>query len=65
MIKGCTINNAKAMNIANKTGSLAVVKSADFIVVPSNLPKMDIYKTKDIRPTVVYFQGKAVNLDKK
>ncbi len=41
------------------------VNSADFVVVPSNLLKMDVYKIKDIQPTVVYFQGKAVDLGKK
>ncbi len=65
MIKGYTINNAKAMNIANKTGSLEVGKSADFMVLPSNLMKMDVYKIKDVKPTAVYFQGKAVKLDNK
>ncbi len=65
MIKGYTINNAKAMGIADKTGSIAVGKSADFMVLPSNLMKMDVYKIKDVQPTAVYFQGKAVNLDKK
>ncbi|MDG6882400.1 N-substituted formamide deformylase precursor [Phocoenobacter uteri] len=62
MIKGYTINNAKAMNIADKTGSLEVGKSADFMVLPSNLMKMDVYKIKDVKPTAVYFQGKAVKL---
>ncbi|MDP8163214.1 amidohydrolase [Pasteurella skyensis] len=65
MIKGYTINNAKAMGIADKTGSLEVGKSADFMVLPSNLIKMDVYKIKDVQPTAVYFQGKAVQLDKK
>ncbi len=60
MIKGYTINNAKAMGIADKTGSIAVGKSADFMVLPSNLMKMDVYKIKDVKPTAVYFQGKAV-----
>ncbi len=65
MIKGYTINNAKAMGIVNETGSIAVGKSADFMVLPSNLIKMDVYKIKDVQPTAVYFQGKAVNLGKK
>ncbi len=65
MIKGYTINNAEAMGIADKTGSIAVGKSADFMVLPSNLIKMDVYKIKDVQPTAVYFQGKAVKLDKK
>ncbi len=64
MIQGYTINNAKAMGIANETGSIAVGKSADFVVLPSNLMKMDVYKIKDVQPTAVYFQGKAVNLGK-
>ncbi len=64
MIKGYTINNAKALGIADTTGSITVGKSADFVVVPSNLLKIDVYKIKDIEPTAVYFQGKAVNLDK-
>ncbi len=62
MIKGYTINNAKAMGIADKTGSIAIGKSADFIVLPSNLMKMDVYKIKDVKPTAVYFQGKSVKL---
>ncbi len=61
MIKGYTINNAKAMGIDDETGSIAVGKSADFMVLPSNLLKIDVYKIKDIKPTAVYFQGKNKN----
>ncbi|MDB1144719.1 MAG: amidohydrolase [Alcaligenaceae bacterium] len=60
MVTGYTINNAKAMGIADKTGSIAVGKSADFMVLPSNLMKMDVYTIKDVQPTAVYFQGKKV-----
>ncbi len=65
MIKGYTIGNAEQMGITNKTGSLQVGKSADFMVLPSNLMNMDVYKIKDVQPTAVYFQGKAVNLGEK
>ncbi len=62
MIKGYTINNAKAMGIANETGSIVVGKSADFMVLPSNLLEIEVYKIKDVKPTAVYFQGKEQRL---
>ncbi len=65
MIKGYTISNAEQMGIANETGSIQVGKSADFMVLPSNLTEMDVYKIKDVKPSAVYFQGKSVALDKK
>ncbi len=37
MIKGYTIHNAKQIGIASETGSIEVGKSADFIVLPSNI----------------------------
>ena len=59
-IKIFTLNGAISMGIADKTGSISVGKSADFIILDKNLidvSKFDIYKTK-VLATV--FRGEDV-----
>ena len=59
-IKIFTLNGAKSMGITDKTGSISVGKSADFIVLDKNLldvSKFDIHKTK-VLSTV--FRGEEI-----
>lgn len=60
LIKGYTINNAKQMGIADETGSLEIGKSADFIILPSDIFRMNRYEISKIIPTAVYFKGNKV-----
>ncbi len=59
MIKGYTINNAKAMGIDKKTGSIELGKSADFIILSNDLSKIDVYNIAKQSPLKVYFKGKT------
>ncbi len=59
MIKGYTINNAKAMGIDKKTGSIELGKSADFIILSNDLSKIDVYNIAKQSPLKVYFKGKS------
>ncbi len=59
MIKGYTINNAKAMGIDKKTGSIEVGKSADFMILSSDLTKINVYDIAKQSPLKVYFKGKV------
>ncbi|PIE80527.1 MAG: amidohydrolase, partial [Candidatus Delongbacteria bacterium] len=62
MVKGYTINNAKQMAMQNEIGSIEVGKSADFVVIPSDIFTVDVYEISKIKPTAVYFQGKKQEL---
>ncbi len=64
MVKGYTISNAKQMSMADETGSIEVGKSADFIVLPSDIFEIDVYEIHKIEPLSVYFKGKLRDLKK-
>ncbi|PID70381.1 amidohydrolase, partial [bacterium DOLZORAL124_38_8] len=64
MLKGYTINNAKQLGISKTTGSLEVGKSADFIVIPENIFKVDVYDISKITPEKVYLMGKEMSIKK-
>ncbi len=61
MIEGYTINNANQLAMADKIGSIEVGKSADFIILPSDILKMNVRDIHKLKPIAVYFQGKLVN----
>jgi len=59
-IKIFTLNGAISMGIANKTGSISVGKSADFIILSKNIFEVahtEIHKTK-VKSTI--FRGKEI-----
>ncbi len=62
MVKGYTINNAVQMAMQNEIGSIEAGKSADFVVIPSDIFTMDVYDISKIKPTAVYFKGKKQEL---
>ncbi|MBS9774400.1 MAG: amidohydrolase family protein, partial [Tenacibaculum sp.] len=62
MVKGYTINNAKQLAMQKEIGSIEVGKSADFVVIPSDIFTVDVYEISKMKPTAVYFQGKKQEL---
>ncbi len=65
MIKGYTINNAIQLGIEKETGSIEVGKSADLVVLPKDIFKMDVYDIYKLEPEQVYFMGKSLDLKNK
>lgn len=61
MIDGYTINGAKQIGIESETGSIAVGKRADFIMLPVDLTKERTELISRIVPDEVYFEGRKVN----
>lgn len=55
-----TLNSAKAMRIDGETGSLAVGKSADIIVLDQNVFDVPADRIADTKVLTTYFAGEAV-----
>ncbi|MBP1628147.1 MAG: Amidohydrolase 3 [Holophagaceae bacterium] len=55
-----TLNSAKAMGLAQRTGSLKVGKSADFIILDRNLFKVPAEQIHQTQVQATYFQGHRV-----
>ncbi len=64
MVKGYTINNAKAMGIAKYTGSIKIGKDADFMVLDKDIFKINKYDIGKMQPSEVYFKGTLLNFNK-
>ncbi len=59
-IAAYTVNPARAMGMENVTGSLAVGKSADLIVLDRNLFEIEPNDIADTKVTTTFFEGRAV-----
>lgn len=55
-----TLENAKAMGIDSETGTLAVGKSADFIVLNQNVLTVPVADISDTQVVKTWFRGKVV-----
>ncbi|MEZ5501086.1 MAG: amidohydrolase [Steroidobacteraceae bacterium] len=55
-----TLNGARALRLETETGSIAVGKSADIIVLDQNLFKVPIEQVGDTKPLRTYFEGRLV-----
>ena len=55
-----TISGAQALKLDHQTGSLAVGKSADFIVLEDNLFEIAPSRISDTRVRMTFFEGKLV-----
>lgn len=60
LLKGYTINNAKGMGIADKTGSLEIGKMANLCILSGNLFETPAEDIHNIKPEVVIFEGNVV-----
>jgi predicted amidohydrolase YtcJ len=60
-IAAYTINPARAMGLAGKTGSLMVGKSADLIVLDRNVFEIDPADIADTRVITTFFEGRVVH----
>jgi predicted amidohydrolase YtcJ len=60
VIKIYTLNSARAMRIADRTGSLEVGKSADLIVLDQNLFEVPAEKISKTKVLLTLFEGKTV-----
>lgn len=60
MFKGYSINAARQLGIAKETGSLTVGKSADMMVLPADPFAIDVHEVWKLKPTAVYFKGRAL-----
>lgn len=61
-MKGITINAAYVLRLENLTGSIAVGKKADFVLLAENPIKVDPMKIKDIEIIGTVFEGKPFPL---
>lgn len=59
-LKGFTIEGAKQMRIADKTGSLEVGKKANLIVLSDNCFEIDPFRIKDIEVIYSLFEGSVI-----
>lgn len=59
-IKIYTVDGAAAIGLADKTGSIAVGKSADFIVLNHNIFEIPAKNISDTKVETTYFEGKKV-----
>ena len=59
-LKIYTLNSAQAMNLAGKTGSLVVGKSADLIVLGHNLFDIPVEQISETKVDMTLFEGKVV-----
>ena len=59
-IEAYTSGPARAMGIANVTGSIAVGKSADLIILDRNLFEIDTSDIADTKVLTTYFEGRPV-----
>jgi predicted amidohydrolase YtcJ len=59
-IKLFTIDGARALRLEDKTGSLEVGKSADFIVLNQNLFDVPVENITDTEVLMTYFEGQLV-----
>jgi len=57
-----TLNSAQAMGLGPVTGSIALGKSADFIVLDRNLFKVPITQVHQTRVKQVFFEGRELSL---
>lgn len=60
LVEGYTKNGAIQLRIAKSTGTLAVGKMANVVVLNKDLFKVPAGKIKDVTPTAVLFEGKVV-----
>ena len=61
-LHGITTNAAKALGIFNKTGSLSIGKSADFVVWDVDSLLQLVYEIEMHSPSTVVFQGRINNI---
>ena len=61
MIRFYTLNSAKAMGIADRTGSIAVGKAADIIVLDQNLFKVPAGQIAATKVDMTFFGGRLVH----
>lgn len=59
-LKGFTIEGAKQMRIANKTGSLEAGKKANLILLSDNCFEVDPFHIKDIEVIYSLFEGSVI-----
>ena len=60
LMKGYTINAAKALRIDDVTGSIEVGKSANFNIYERSLFEIHTNELRDVLPEAVYFEGKKI-----
>ena len=63
LIRGYTINGARALRLDDQIGSLEAGKSADFMVLSEDLFNMDPYEIHSIVPKAVVVRGTCVKGD--
>ena len=62
-LQGITINAAYVLRLETMTGSIAVGKNADFVLLAENPLKVDPMKIKDIEILGTVFEGKPYPID--
>ncbi len=55
-----TLGGAKALGLESETGSIAVGKLADFLLLERNLFEMPVAEISDVRPLQTWFRGNKV-----
>ncbi len=60
LVRGYTINGARALRLDEQIGSIEAGKSADFMVLDEDLFNMDPYEIHDIVPRAVVMRGTCV-----
>ncbi len=60
-LKIYTLNSARALKLADKTGSLVVGKSADLIVLDRNLFEISVDSISDTKVDITLFEGRIVH----
>ena len=60
LLKGYTINGAYQLRMEDNIGSIAVGKSADFVVLEQNLFEVDPYALHKVKPRSVIMGGRVI-----
>ena len=60
LIEGYTLGSAKQMHIEDKTGTLEIGKSADFIILSDNPFEVEPGEIHNIKVETVYFEGRLI-----
>jgi predicted amidohydrolase YtcJ len=61
LLQGYTLNGAKQLRLADRIGSIEVGKSANLVVLDSDLFDVPVDKIQNLEPVAVLFEGRVVH----